>query len=170
VDAYGFAARDAPTLAAARSGGAEPLRLAAGDVLRLGRLRLEALWPPADRVEPLRTEDGGANPLALVLKASWGRFDALLTADAEAEIAAFDPGPIELLKVAHHGSADAGLEGLLERARPAAAVISVGEDNPYGHPAPETTTALTEAGVDLLRTDVDGEVVIEVGGGRWGVR
>ena len=42
-----------------------------------------------------------------------GRFDALLAGDAEAELAPIDPGPVELLKVAHHGSADAGLAALL---------------------------------------------------------
>jgi competence protein ComEC len=168
--AYGFVLRDRATLAAARDGGAEPLPLAAGDVVRVGRLRLEVLWPPAERLEAWRRAAGGANSLALVVRASWGAFDALLTADAEAELAPVDPGRIELLKVAHHGSADAGLTALLDRAGPAIAVISVGERNPYGHPAPSTTAALAEAGIEVLRTDLDGEVRVEVSGGRWSVR
>jgi competence protein ComEC len=46
-------------------------------------------------------------------------------------------------------------------------VISVGEDNPYGHPAPPTLATLDEAGVPVMRTDVDGEVTIAVGGRGW---
>jgi competence protein ComEC len=46
-------------------------------------------------------------------------------------------------------------------------VISVGASNPYGHPAPETVDELATAGVPVLRTDLDGEIVIEVDGRRW---
>ena len=74
-----------------------------------------------------------------------GDFDALLTADAEAEAATYGSGPVEFLKVAHHGSADAGLDSLLDRTSPELAAISVGADNTYGHPAPETTAALEGA-------------------------
>jgi competence protein ComEC len=65
----------------------------------------------------------------------------------------------------HHGSDDAGLDELLERSRPRLAVISVGEDNPYGHPTPATLATLAAHGVRTMRTDRDGAVVIEVGGG-----
>ncbi len=74
-----------------------------------------------------------------------------------------------MLKVAHHGSEDAGLDGLLAEAEPELAVISVGADNPYGHPAPATLAALARAGVAVMRTDLDGEVAIQVGGGGWSV-
>ena len=109
------------------------------------------------------------NETALVLRVSYGEFDALLTADAEAEAAAYALGPVEVLKVAHHGSADAGLESLLARTSPQLAAISVGADNTYGHPAPETTTALEAHGVATMRTDEAGEIVIEVRGGSWSV-
>jgi competence protein ComEC len=168
--AYVFAARDRTTLAAARAAGAEADRVAAGDVLRVGRLRLEVLWPPHDRLRAAPTSEAGGNALAIVLLAKWGRFEVLLAADAEAELAPVEPGRIELLKVAHHGSADAGLEALLERTRPEAAVISVGDENPYGHPAPETIAALEGAGARILRTDLSGEVDAEIGGGHWTVR
>ena len=70
----------------------------------------------------------------------------LLTADAEAESTPIDPGPVDVLKVAHHGSEDAGLGELLERTRPRLAVISVGEDNPYGHPTAATLGELAAHG------------------------
>ena len=86
----------------------------------------------------------------------------LLTADAEAEAVPIDPGPVDVLKVAHHGSDDAGLGALLERAAPQLAVISVGEDNPYGHPTAGTLATLAAHGVRILRTDRDGTVVLDV--------
>ena len=126
-------------------------------------MRLDVLWPTA----PGSTDDPNAR--SLVLRAHVGRFEALLTGDAEAELAPVDPGPVDVLKVAHHGSADAGLSALLARASPQLAVISVGAGNGYGHPAPETLSALAEDGVSLRRTDTDGEVVIEVRDDGWTV-
>ena len=113
--------------------------------------------PPAD-----------PNQSALVLLGRWRGFSMLLTADAEAEAVPIDPGPIDVLKVAHHGSDDAGLEALLDRTTPRLAVISVGADNPYGHPTPGTLSTLAEHRVPTLRTDQDGDVTIDVsvGGGR----
>ena len=90
----------------------------------------------------------------------------LLTADAESEAVPIDPGPIDVLKVSHHGSADAGLGGLLDRSAPALAVISVGKDNPYGHPDPSTIRTLLARHVPVLRTDLDGSVTIDAAAGR----
>ena len=75
-----------------------------------------------------------------------------------------------MLKVAHHGSEDAGLETLLEQDTPRLAVISVGEGNPYGHPTAATLAALAAAGVRTLRTDRDGTIVIDVRGSSVAVR
>jgi competence protein ComEC len=137
------------------------IRFGAGGVLRSGRLRLEALWPPP---ELFATQLAGEDPntQALVLLARWGRFSMLLTADAEAEAVPIDSGPVDVLKVAHHGSDDAGLAPLLDRVRPRLAVISVGEDNPFGHPTPATLATLAGHGVRTLRTDRDGAVTIDV--------
>ncbi|MFJ8772938.1 ComEC/Rec2 family competence protein [Streptomyces microflavus] len=68
------------------------------------------------------------------------------------------PG-VDVLKVAHHGSAfqDAGL---LHSARPRLALISCGADNPYGHPSPRTVDALRAAGARVLRTDTDGAIAV----------
>jgi competence protein ComEC len=67
-----------------------------------------------------------------------------------------------VLKVAHHGSDDAGLDSLLDRTDPKLAVISVGRDNPYGHPTPATLATLASHGIPTLRTDTDGTVVLSV--------
>ena len=80
------------------------------------------------------------------------------------------PQPVEILKVAHHGSADSALPALLELADPEIAVVSVGRDNDYGHPTPSAMAALTGfAGLDVYRTDLDGRVTIETDGSRVSV-
>ena len=143
--------------------GADPTRIAAGGSIGSGRLRLEVLWPPPELLgEPL----GGADPntQALVIRARWRRFSILLAADAEAGEVPLDPGPVDVLKVAHHGSEDPGLGALLDRTSPRLAVISVGADNSYGHPTPSTLAELAAHGVPTLRTDRDGTVVIDVTG------
>jgi competence protein ComEC len=150
-------------LAEARSAGAVPLRIAQGEELHSGSLELEVLWPPrASFEQPL----AGANPndSALVFLAHWHGFSMLLTADAEAETVPLDPGPVDVLKVAHHGSDDAGLSALLDRTRPGLAVISVGAGNSYGHPTAGTLATLADHGVRTLRTDLDGTVTIDVRG------
>jgi competence protein ComEC len=159
---YAFVGRD--LLSEARNAGASPERVAEGSVLRTGGLSLEVLWPPRALLsEPLAGAD--PNERALVILARWRRFSMLLTADAEAEAVPIDPGPIDVLKVAHHGSEDAGLDSLLDRADPKLAVISVGEDNPYGHPTAATLATLAAHHIRTLRTDLDGTVTIEVNSG-----
>jgi len=146
--------------AEASAAGAGPTRLAAGDTVRSGGLRLEVLWPPAELLaEPL----GGADPnsQALVLLARWGKFSMLLTADAEAGEVPIDPGPVDVLKVAHHGSDDPGLGELLDRTMPRLAVISVGEGNSYGHPTTGTLAELAAHEIFSLRTDEAGKIEID---------
>jgi len=156
-------ARPAPELQAmARAAGAGIMRVAAGSQLRLGRLRLEVLWPPR---EHLATPAPDRNGDAIVLLARFGGWDALLSADAEQEVTHLDPGPLDVLKVAHHGSADAGLEPLLDRSLPRVALIGVGAGNGYGHPTEATIAALADRGVCALRTDLDGAATVELGRG-----
>ncbi|HEX5712113.1 MAG TPA: hypothetical protein VFX85_02230, partial [Solirubrobacterales bacterium] len=80
-----------------------------------------------------------------------------------------DPGPVDVLKVAHHGSDDAGLAALLERTRPGLAVISAGDGNPYGHPTAATLATLDSHGIRTLRTDRDGTVALDVDRGEVAV-
>ncbi|HET8640035.1 MAG TPA: ComEC/Rec2 family competence protein [Solirubrobacterales bacterium] len=157
---YAAAGRD--VLLAAHAAGVPTQRVAKGAQLHDGGLRLEAVWPPAELL-PGRGED--PNHLALVMLARWRDFSMLLTADAEAESTPLDPGPVDVLKVAHHGSEDSGLGPLLDRIRPKLAVISVGDDNPYGHPTAQTLAVLASHGVRTLRTDQDGTVTLDVSRG-----
>ncbi|MBW3593536.1 MAG: ComEC/Rec2 family competence protein, partial [Actinobacteria bacterium] len=133
----------------------------AGRVFRLGQLRLEVLWP--DDAGPPGEDP---NRRAIVLLASYGATDALLTADAESDVTApLRPPPVEILKVAHHGSDDPRLVELLARVRPRIAVLSAGARNDYGHPDPDTLDPLERfPGLSPVRTDVDGRVVVEAAG------
>jgi competence protein ComEC len=150
-------------LGEAAADGASPVRIAEGEVVRSGPLRLETLWPPPELLSGPAPPGADPNQLAVVVLARWRRFAMLLTADAEAGSVPIDPGPVDVLKVAHHGSEDAGLATLLARSRPRLAVISVGAGNPYGHPTAATLATLAAHGVRTLRTDRDGTVVIDVG-------
>ena len=96
------------------------------------------LWPPRVLVDGTGRLSLPAEPncAPLVLLARWHGFRMLLTGDAEAEACPLDPGPVDVLKVAHHGSDDAGLGRLLDDDGSGLAVISVGAGNPFGHPAP----------------------------------
>lgn len=162
-----FGVLDRRMLSAARRAGELTRRLVRGGELRSGLLRLDVLWPPRELLAgPHRGED--PNALAVVMLARWRGFRMLLTADAEAESTPLDPGPVDVLKVAHHGSDDAGLGTLLDRTRPKLAVISVGAGNPYGHPTGGTLRVLAAHGVPVLRTDLDGTIAIEAG--RSGIR
>jgi len=154
-------------LAAAAKRGVEVDETRAGAAFRLGRLRIRVLWP--DRPGS-PTED--PNRLPIVLLASYGEVDALLTADAETDVTArLLSQHVEILKVAHHGSADPGLASELRELRPAVAVISCGFGNDYGHPRPSTVAALRASpGLSLFRTDEDGQVVVESDGRRISVR
>ncbi len=148
-------------LAAARRQGVPIVLARAGRSFRVGALRVSILWPNGDA---LPSDD--PNNHAVVLVASYGRVDALLTADAEGNVTLpIEPPPVEILKVAHHGSADSHLPRLLELVQPRVAIISVGSANDYGHPTPETLAALEAfPGLDVYRTDRDGRVTIETDG------
>jgi competence protein ComEC len=150
-------------LRAARSRGVEVDVVRAGSTFRAGNLILRALWPD-DEGTP--TEDPNLN--AVVLIASYGETDVFLPADAESDVTGSLSLPeVEILKVAHHGSEDPGLETELRELRPRIAVISCGRDNEYGHPRPETLAALeVSPGLAVYRTDEDGRVVVESDGAR----
>lgn len=156
---YAMLGRD--LLARAAAVGARPERVAAGQELRSGGLRLRVLWPPPELLTGTSPR-ADPNQLALVIEARWRDFTMLLTADAEGEAVPIESGPVDVLKVAHHGSEDAGLAPLLDRIRPQLALISVGSDNPYGHPAPTTLATLERRDIPTLRTDRDGAVKIDV--------
>jgi len=66
----------------------------------------------------------------------------------------------DVLKISHHGSKTSSAEEFIAKVSPEVAVISAGKDNKYGHPSPETLEALEKYGINILRTDINGDIKI----------
>jgi competence protein ComEC len=130
-------------------------------------VRIEVLGPSA----PVRPAPVTRNDDSLVLRVGFGGFRMLLTGDVEAAgEAALEPGPISVLKVAHHGSRTSSSEPLLAATRPPLAVVSAGFRNTFGHPSPEALGRLRRAGARIFRTDQDGTVTLVTDGRSLRVR
>jgi competence protein ComEC len=143
-------------------------RLATGDRLAVDDLHLRVLWPDPGKV-PLEPPNGGRaiNDVSVVLLGEVAGRRILLTGDVEDDV---DPllvarglPPIDVLKVAHHGSRTASTPAFLDVVKPAVAIVSAGAGNPYGHPARSTLERLATTGARVLRTDTDGSVEIAIG-------
>lgn len=123
----------------------------------LGSVAIEVLPLPPPGV------DHNNRSVGLVLR--HGDFSAFLSGDSEeAELSHWvDAGvvpDVTLLKAPHHGSEDGFTFRFLETARPEVVVVSVGENNPYGHPRPEALTAFGSVARDVVRTDLAGHVTV----------
>ncbi|MGW7210401.1 ComEC/Rec2 family competence protein [Streptomyces sp. NPDC054837] len=146
-------------------------RAMAGERRRTGALTWEVVWPPPTGGAPgapaFTTEPEGPNDASVALLVRSGGLRFLLLGDleppAQRALLRSPAGPllggVDVLKVAHHGSAYQDPE-LIRRAAPRLALISVGRDNTYGHPAPGTVAALRAQGAMVLRTDEDGALAV----------
>ncbi|UQA95435.1 ComEC/Rec2 family competence protein [Streptomyces halobius] len=147
------------------------IRAVSGERRRLGPLTWEVLWPPRPRTSEVSTPsppspaDHGPNDASVTLLVRTGGLTLLLLGDLEppAQQALLDTHPelpaVDVLKVAHHGSAYQDPE-LIRRLAPRLALVSAGSGNPYGHPAPRTIGALRAQGAGVLRTDTDGAIAV----------
>ena len=131
------------------------------------RCSSRVLWPDPGSV-PLEPPDTGTgiNNVSIVFlgEANGRRF--LLMGDVEQGI---DPTllarglpRVDVLKIAHHGSATATTQAFVDAVRPRVAVASAGAGNPYGHPARSTLERVRASGARVYRTDQDGSVEIEI--------
>lgn len=142
--------------------------LRAGDHFTLGDISVEVVWP-------LQTvEDPGANESCVVSRIDVRGVTVLVTGDAESEVLAEIVarglvGDIDVLKVGHHGSADAVTSDVLAALKPEVAVISCGAGNRHGHPAPSTVSILRRSGARIVRTDLDGDVSVVVRDGGYDI-
>ena len=106
-----------------------------------------------------------SNSSSIVSKLSFGQTSFFFTGDiyASEEKELINKGVdlrADVLKIAHHGSKTSTSEGFLQQVSPQLAVISVGENNNYGHPSPETLGRLEKSGAKILRTDENGDITI----------
>jgi competence protein ComEC len=109
---------------------------------------------------------GDDNDRGLSLLCSAGDYDLLVTGDMDQAtehllLTRYQLADIEALVVGHHGSRTSTSSELLAALRPEVALISVG-DNRYGHPARQTLQRLTDAGVTVRRTDLEGNLYLYV--------
>lgn len=143
--------------------------LAPGDVRTVGGATLEVLAPPPE----IATAAAEPNDLSLVVRVTVRGIRVLLTGDlsAAAEARVLARGVdlrADVLKVPHHGSADAD-PAFLAASGARVALVSVGADNTYGHPAPRLLTWLSRAGMQVHRTDREGDLAVVGSAGEWGV-
>ncbi|MEV7019630.1 ComEC/Rec2 family competence protein [Streptomyces sp. NPDC093991] len=148
---------------AAAAAGVPVIRAVAGEQRRAGDLSWEVVWPPPGGHPAVE----GPNDASVALLVRTGGLRLLLLGDLEPPAqralarspAARDLAAVDVLKVAHHGSAYQD-PGLVRLAAPRLALISTGADNSYGHPAPGTVDALRAQGAAVLRTDRDGALAV----------
>ncbi|MBT9157206.1 MAG: ComE operon protein 3 [Firmicutes bacterium] len=138
---------------------AQVVELAAGVTLRV--------------IGPRQAYDG-LNDGSVVALVTAEQVSLLLTGDmeerAERDLVAAGGIAARILKVGHHGSSTSSTRAFLQMVRPQVAIISVGQGNPYGHPAESVLARLRESGADIYRTDVHGTVVLRTDGAKFSIK
>ena len=129
-----------------------------GDEIQLGSSTVEFLGPVDENGKDL-------NSTSIVLKITYGNTSFLFTGDAESdeEEEILNSGAdlkSTVLRVGHHGSRTSTSYPFLREVMPQYAVISVEKGNSYGHPNEETLSKLSDAGVEVYRTDESGDIVM----------
>ena len=136
-----------------------------------GGAQIEILAPFADYVpagEP-------TNDDSLVMRVRYGKHSFLLCGDAERPVeyrmlSENELQPADVLKVGHHGSHTSSTQAFLDAVRPVFAIVSVGQDNSYGHPHADVIDRLLDHNAVVYRTDLDGLVSIRTDGRRFHVQ
>lgn len=142
-------------------------RVTPGERRTAGRVSWRVLWPDG-RFAAAAPADTEPNDASITLLVHTAGLTLLLPGDleplAQRELLAGHPAlpQVDVLKVPHHGSAYQAPE-FLHRLHPRTALVSVGTDNPYGHPSPRTLRLLRHEGAAVLRTDTSGSLAITGG-------
>ncbi len=143
-----------------------PVKIAqAAQIINLDGAKMDILYPFESLAEE-KVED--LNNSSIVCQLLYGQISFLFTGDIEEET----EGKLKnnnlksnVLKIPHHGSSTSLLSGILEQVDPNIAIICVGSDNPFGHPAVETLDKLKD--IEVYRTDQNGTVEIVSDGKRY---
>ena len=121
--------------------------------------KLEILWPKKDANFP------DTNDYSIIIKLTVGTKTFLFTGDAPTNaILNSNPGHIDVLKVAHHGSRTGTTEQLVRKLSPTYAVVSYALDNSYGHPMQSVLNALHKHSVEIWGTGANGTITITCDG------
>ena len=133
--------------------------LTGGETVYTGEtMKIRVLHPPAKAKSP-----DNANEQSLVLDVRYAGFSTLLTGDIGIEsmrelVEKKELNEVNVLKIPHHGSKNSLLPSFYEESNPQWAVISVGENNLFGHPQLSILETLEEKDIKILRTDRDGAI------------
>jgi competence protein ComEC len=140
-------------------GGATVTETARGDHGSLGGLAWQVLWPIRD-ADVLATGNAGSVTIRFEGRGIRSVFLGDLDEEAQTALLATGPiGPVDVVKVAHHGSGDQS-PTLYAQLTASVGLVSVGADNGYGHPTRSLLDLLGSAGTAVVRTDRDGLAVI----------
>jgi competence protein ComEC len=144
-----------------------PVTGQAGTRLDLGQGVIATLLSPGPVIDGIEE----ANNRSIVMHLQYGQVTFLLTGDIEKVteerlVRAKLPLSATVLKSPHHGSKTSSTEPFLRAVSPRLVVIPVGQDNNFGHPAPEVLERYTEHGLTILRTDEQGTVELTTDGQR----
>lgn len=124
-------------------------------------------------ISPSLIDEDELNDDSIVIKMTYNDVSFLFTGDAESPIenAMVQNYNVDttILKVGHHGSSSSTCQTFLNEVSPEVAVISVGADNSYGHPAQTTLNKLESVGAYVYRTDIDGTVTVSTDGYTYNV-
>jgi competence protein ComEC len=151
-------------ISTAQSLGVKVVRHWEGDEFEFGGATVSVLFPPRDSPPGSKPQNNDS----MVMRVSYGESSVLLEGDAEKQVerrmAALHHPRANLLKVGHHGSANATTPELVASVKPAFAIISVGSGNSFGLPRSEILGRLAGAGTRVYRTDIDGAVTFYLDG------
>jgi competence protein ComEC len=139
-----------------------------GDNIKVGSVNLHVLFP-FNSLEGLNT-DKSTNNTCIVNKLVYGKTSFIFTGDidskAEREIVGSGEDiRSDVLKVAHHGSKYSTSDSFLNSTKPELAIIEVGKNN-YGHPTPEVLQRLQKFGINVFRTDINGDIEVASDGNK----
>ena len=143
------------------------IELQAGNKINIEKnSSLEILWPSVAE----KISENAINNNSLVCKFVYKNFSMLLTGDIESIAEEKLLGKYKntnrlnanILKIAHHGSKTSSIQEFLNEVNPKIALIGVGRKNKFGHPNQEVLERLKEKGIQIYRTDQNGEIQIIV--------
>lgn len=146
--------------------------------LQVQRVQKEDVWTldefTLECLHPVKNEMGESNEISACYLLRTEGFSMLFTGDTEGigeqrliqALKERNVTSVDVLKVAHHGSANSTSEALLQQIHPQAAIISCGRNNSYGHPHAETLERLKDAGCVVWTTPRYGRILIDIDRGR----
>lgn len=135
---------------------------------KIGEIYIKTLHPsPVISTEVEKSVD--PNDYSVINEITYGEFKILLTGDIgpkvlEDILAKTVFSNVDVLKVPHHGSKNGLTAELLKKTKPEVAVISAGSKNRFGHPHKEVLEMLDNFKINILRTDLEGDIVITTDG------